>query len=89
MKGLISTINIHCLCPQLMFSSEGVPYMTADGKRKTSIAEVTLYGGGTGQRSINNQDIHYFKNLQEREQVGLSVFSICKIRLYVRDAQNI
>ncbi|XP_037797451.1 28S ribosomal protein S9, mitochondrial-like [Penaeus monodon] len=55
--------------PKLIFTTEGVPYMTASGRRKTAKANVTVYGRGTGKITINGQDILYFNNPQEREQV--------------------
>ncbi|XP_042892978.1 28S ribosomal protein S9, mitochondrial-like [Penaeus japonicus] len=55
--------------PKLMFTTEGVPYMQATGSRKTARANVTVYGRGTGKITINGQDILFFKNPQEKEQV--------------------
>lgn len=55
--------------PKLMFTTEGIPCMHATGYRKSATANVTVYGRGTGKISINGQDILYFKNHQEREQV--------------------
>lgn len=55
--------------PKLLFTTEGVPYMNASGSRKTAKADVTVYGRGSGKITINGQDILYFKNPQEREQV--------------------
>lgn len=38
-------------------------------RRKRAIGTVTVKMPGTGQVQINNQDIHYFEGIQEREQV--------------------
>lgn len=54
-----------------MFTTEGVPYMQATGSRKTARANVTVYGRGTGKITINGQDILFFKNPQEKEQVSI------------------
>lgn len=55
--------------PKLAFTTEGVPYMTASGARKTATANVTVYGRGSGNITVNGQDILYFSNIQEREQI--------------------
>ncbi|KAK7079309.1 37S ribosomal protein S9, mitochondrial [Halocaridina rubra] len=55
--------------PKLMYTSDGVPYMTAYGGRKTARANVTVYGHGSGKITINGEDILYFSHIQEREQV--------------------
>nr|XP_045595910.1 28S ribosomal protein S9, mitochondrial-like isoform X1 [Procambarus clarkii] len=67
-KDVPSTIK-HKDIPKLMFTSEGTPYMVARGKRKWGVANVTVYGRGSGKISINGEDILYFKNIQDREQI--------------------
>src|SRR6218665_3630419 len=53
----------------LMHDKDKRPYMTARGMRKHCIAEVTVRGNGTGKVDINGQDILYFDDIQDREQV--------------------
>ncbi|XP_068246408.1 small ribosomal subunit protein uS9m-like [Palaemon carinicauda] len=55
--------------PKVMYTAEGVPYMTETGRRKTATATVTVYGRGSGKVTINDKDILYFSNLQDREQI--------------------
>lgn len=55
--------------PKLMYTEEGIPYMTHDGRRKSAKAKVTVYGQGSGKITINGQGILYFDNIQDREQV--------------------
>lgn len=57
---------------QLMFTAEGTPFMAAIGTRKTSRANVTVYGRGSGRITINGEDILYYKNIQDREQVSVN-----------------
>jgi ribosomal protein S9 len=44
--------------------------------RKTARGEVTIRSPGTGLIAINNQSIEYFENLQDREQVGCTIYLI-------------
>ncbi|XP_076063763.1 small ribosomal subunit protein uS9m-like isoform X4 [Oratosquilla oratoria] len=53
----------------LNYTVEGIPYMTANGRRKTSKSEVTVHGRGSGKISINGQNVLYFEHPQDREQV--------------------
>lgn len=55
--------------PKLMYTAEGVPYMTGNGKRKHAEAAVTVYGRGSGKIEINGQDMRFFELIQDREQV--------------------
>ncbi|XP_045126982.1 28S ribosomal protein S9, mitochondrial-like [Portunus trituberculatus] len=55
--------------PKLLYTAEGVPYMTGSGKRKHAEATVTVYGRGSGKIEINEQDIRFFELIQDREQV--------------------
>ncbi|XP_076063765.1 small ribosomal subunit protein uS9m-like isoform X2 [Oratosquilla oratoria] len=55
--------------PKLNYTAEGTPYMTANGRRKTSKSEVTVYGRGSGKITINGQNVLYFERPQDREQV--------------------
>ncbi|XP_076063760.1 small ribosomal subunit protein uS9m-like isoform X2 [Oratosquilla oratoria] len=55
--------------PKLNYTVEGIPYMTANGRRKTSKSEVTVHGRGSGKISINGQNVLYFEHPQDREQV--------------------
>lgn len=56
---------------QLEFTPEGRPYITVkDSTRKSSIANVTIFGKGTGNITINGKDISYFWDIQSREQVS-------------------
>lgn len=55
--------------PKLMFTADGTPFMAAIGTRKSSRANVTVYGRGSGRFTVNGEDILYFRNIQDREQV--------------------
>lgn len=55
--------------PPLMYDQDGRPYMSARGKRRFCVADVTVRGNGTGKVDINGKDILFFECLQEREQV--------------------
>ncbi|KAK4302225.1 hypothetical protein Pmani_025675 [Petrolisthes manimaculis] len=56
--------------PKLLYTSEGRPYMSGVGKRKLSLASVTVFGRGTGTITINeNKNILYFDDIQCREQI--------------------
>lgn len=43
--------------------------MFTECRRKRAIGTVTVIMPGTGLVQINNQDIHYFEGVQQREQV--------------------
>lgn len=43
--------------------------MFTECRRKRAIGTVTVRMPGTGQVQVNNQDIHYFEGIQQREQV--------------------
>lgn len=43
--------------------------MFTECRRKRAIGTVTVRMPGTGKVQINNQDIHYFEGIQQREQV--------------------
>jgi len=55
--------------PKLLYTEDGIPYMTHEGRRKTANAKVTVYGEGSGNITINGRNILYFTNIQDREQV--------------------
>uniref|UniRef100_A0A0P4WJR0 Small ribosomal subunit protein uS9m n=2 Tax=Scylla olivacea TaxID=85551 RepID=A0A0P4WJR0_SCYOL len=67
-KVVITTQNKEEI-PKLMYTAEGIPYMTGSGKRKHAEATVTVYGRGCGKIEINGQDMRFFKVIQDREQV--------------------
>ncbi|KAK7108423.1 small ribosomal subunit protein uS9m-like [Littorina saxatilis] len=55
--------------PKPMVDDQGRAYITASGKRKTSIADVTVWTKGTGKITINGQSIQYFSYITHREQI--------------------
>ncbi|EEC12685.1 28S ribosomal protein S9, putative, partial [Ixodes scapularis] len=55
--------------PPLLYDETGRPYMKAQGFRKRTKAEVTVWGNGTGKLSINGHGIDYFREIRDREQV--------------------
>ncbi|KAL8575343.1 hypothetical protein ACOMHN_048636 [Nucella lapillus] len=55
--------------PKPLIDESGRAYMQASGKRKTSIAEVTLRSKGSGQFTINGESVEYFSGLTHREMV--------------------
>ncbi|KAJ7319728.1 hypothetical protein JRQ81_019239 [Phrynocephalus forsythii] len=58
------------LIEPLKYDERGVAFSTAEGKRKTATATVTVYDNGSGKITINNENyIHYFPVLQDREQL--------------------
>lgn len=63
------TASVEQEIPKLIVDDDGRTYMTATGKRKWALAQVVVRGQGSGKISINGQDLHYFRNPQEREQV--------------------
>ncbi|XP_078618888.1 small ribosomal subunit protein uS9m-like isoform X1 [Branchiostoma floridae x Branchiostoma japonicum] len=56
----------------LMYDENGIAYMEAEGKRKSSRAKVTLRDRGTGEVTVNGLPlVTYLRNVQDREQVML------------------
>lgn len=56
--------------PKLMYTAEGIPYMTGEGSRKKHAkATVTVYGRGSGKFDINGHNMRFFEHIQDREQV--------------------
>ncbi|XP_050717889.1 28S ribosomal protein S9, mitochondrial-like [Eriocheir sinensis] len=55
--------------PKLMYTADGTPYMTGEGKRKWAEAHVTVYGRGSGKFDINGEDIRCYELIQDREQL--------------------
>ncbi|XP_060625708.1 small ribosomal subunit protein uS9m [Anolis sagrei] len=54
----------------LKYDERGVAFSTAEGRRKTARATVTIYDSGSGKITINGDDyILYFPVLQDREQL--------------------
>lgn len=45
-------------------------FFSVECRRKRAIANVTLRVPGTGKLSVNGEDIGYFKDVQQREQVS-------------------
>ncbi|XP_064473029.1 small ribosomal subunit protein uS9m-like [Ornithodoros turicata] len=60
---------IHEEVPPLMYDELGRPYMTAEGRRKTARATITVWGNGTGKVRINGCGIEYFEEMRDREQI--------------------
>ncbi|KAI4498072.1 hypothetical protein M0802_006896 [Mischocyttarus mexicanus] len=59
----------------VMHTEDGKPYVKVfPCKRKSAIATVTVFGEGTGQITINGDDITYFKDMQSRQQVSFCYF---------------
>ncbi|XP_070786861.1 small ribosomal subunit protein uS9m [Enoplosus armatus] len=58
------------MVPPLERDERGVAFTTSDGRRKSSEASVVLRDCGSGRVTVNNQDyLHYFPVLQDREQL--------------------
>lgn len=55
--------------PPLLYDDTGRPYAKAQGFRKRTTAQVTVWGNGTGKLSINGRGIDYFRETRDREQV--------------------
>ncbi|XP_029167086.1 28S ribosomal protein S9, mitochondrial [Nylanderia fulva] len=67
-KILISHSN-EITIPPLEHDSTGRPYITVKNCiRKSARGVVTVWGNGSGNITINGQDITYFKDIQHREQ---------------------
>lgn len=68
-KPLISqTKTFDAIVPQI--GEDGRQYVSVyECRRKRAIGTVTVRMPGTGQVQVNNQDIHYFEGIQQREQV--------------------
>ncbi|KAK6170451.1 hypothetical protein SNE40_018840 [Patella caerulea] len=62
-----------------LIDSDGREYSEATGRRKTSNATVTVYNNGSGQISINGQDLAYFKDIHQREQLLFPLQLVNKI----------
>uniref|UniRef100_A0A8D0DHL3 Small ribosomal subunit protein uS9m n=1 Tax=Salvator merianae TaxID=96440 RepID=A0A8D0DHL3_SALMN len=54
----------------LKYDEQGVAFSTAEARRNTATAKVTVYGNGSGKITVNGDDyILYFPVLQDREQL--------------------
>ncbi|XP_023219031.1 28S ribosomal protein S9, mitochondrial-like [Centruroides sculpturatus] len=55
--------------PPVQEMENGQKYVTSEGFRKRSVAQVTVFSNGTGKLIINGTDIQYFEYMQDREQL--------------------
>ncbi|XP_067141140.1 small ribosomal subunit protein uS9m [Centruroides vittatus] len=55
--------------PPVQEMETGQTYVTSEGFRKKSVAQVTVFPNGTGKFIINGTDIQYFEYMQDREQL--------------------
>lgn len=55
--------------PEPQRDESGRPFIVYDGRRKRSNAQVKVIAQGSGRMEINNQDILFFKNRQDKEQI--------------------
>ncbi|XP_061482775.1 small ribosomal subunit protein uS9m [Rhineura floridana] len=54
----------------LKYNEQGLAFSTAEGRRKTATATVTVYDDGSGKITVNGDDyVLYFPVLQDREQL--------------------
>lgn len=68
-RKLKKVISAVLQIPPIQNMENGQPYVTAEGFRKKSVAQVTVFLNGTGKLLINGTDIQYFKAIQHREQL--------------------
>lgn len=47
----------------------GRPYIDAEGLRKHCVAQVRVYGNGSGKISVNGKDLSYWHHMYQREQI--------------------
>ncbi|XP_046365444.2 28S ribosomal protein S9, mitochondrial-like [Haliotis rufescens] len=53
----------------LKTAKDGRSFMTAEGYRKSAVADVTVRGHGSGRVAINGSDLEYFSLSMHREQI--------------------
>ncbi|KAK2722192.1 small ribosomal subunit protein uS9m-like [Artemia franciscana] len=60
--------------PDLMYKSEGRPFMTSDGRRKSCWSKATVVGNGVGKYVINGVDFRdMFPRQQDRKQASSGI----------------
>ncbi|GJQ67950.1 hypothetical protein Trydic_g16707 [Trypoxylus dichotomus] len=68
-KPLMKHTNLHNI-PKLQYDKNGKAFITVyECKRKQAKGHVTIRSPGEGRIMINNEDIRYFHDVQNREQI--------------------
>ncbi|XP_012351088.1 28S ribosomal protein S9, mitochondrial isoform X2 [Apis florea] len=70
-RKMLTKINDNIQLPKPQYDSDNRPFVLIEKcQRKTSIGQVKVIGNGSGNITINGQDIAYFSDIQCREQIN-------------------